>query len=499
MTNQSNISLVFALIILLLVGQGGYSLVYLNKVSTQADKLYYHPYAVSNAARDININLISMHRYMKDVALAENYIKIKNASVLVDEHEQQVLKNFDLIFERYLGPQSDIQFPYQAFIDWKIIRDEVITLKMQGDYKEAADITRHKGAEHVNMLNQEVQKLIDFADSKAKLFHSNAVEAEIHAFVVIISLLLIAVLTSIFSSYFAVRHLNAVQHEVIHRMHLIDQNISMAKFDQDGTILEISNHLCRYLGIAKKDAIGTKTNFFINDDADFSQQDNVLEITSTGKIWEGEICRTHNNGSTQWLHSVVHPEFDEKFSVIGYTNIISDITHRKTVEELSITDALTGIHNRRHFDSVLSKEIAIANRNKLPLTFAVVDIDFFKNYNDSYGHPAGDLTLKKVSHFLQRSLRRPNDYVFRLGGEEFGIIFSGLDHEHALSFLDTIRSNVESLNIEHNDSSVSQVLTISIGAHTSQGPNIPNRDILYVKADNALYEAKSKRNRVIAS
>jgi methyl-accepting chemotaxis protein len=118
----------------------------LKTIAAQTENLYQHPYAVSNAARNISINLVSMHRYMKDVALAENVLKIRNATTLVDEHEQLVLRNFDLIFDRYLGNRSDIQSAYKAFIDWKVIRDEVIFLMMRGKNKEAADITRNIGA-----------------------------------------------------------------------------------------------------------------------------------------------------------------------------------------------------------------------------------------------------------------------------------------------------------------------------------------------------------------
>jgi diguanylate cyclase (GGDEF)-like protein/PAS domain S-box-containing protein len=496
---NNNISLVFALIILLLVVQGVLSLSYLKTIASQAENLYQHPYAVSNAARNINISLVSMHRYMKDVALAENEQKIRKASASVDEHEQKVLKNFDLIFDRYLGKHSDIQLAYKAFIDWKVIRDEVIFLKAKGENKQAADITRDKGAEHVDLLNKEIQKLIDFADNKAKTFLNNAIEAEMHAVTVIIILLVTTVIGSIFSSYYAVRRLNATQIEMRSRIHLIDQNILMAKFDKNGVITDISNHLCRYLGVSKNETIGEQVNFFINDDRGDIQPQNIFKTASTGAIWEGDICRVNADGAVQWIHSVVHPELDKNFVVQGYTNIIHDITDRKAVEELSITDTLTGLHNRRHFDNVVAKELAIAGRNKTALTLAIIDIDYFKKYNDHYGHPAGDSTLIKVAQALNRSLKRPNDYVFRLGGEEFGVIFSGLDVEQSYEFLETIRNRIEKLQIEHCESEVCKFVTISLGSYTNLGSIAFDSNQLYVKSDEALYEAKTQRNCTVAS
>lgn len=170
-----------------------------------------------------------------------------------------------------------------------------------------------------------------------------------------------------------------------------------------------------------------------------------------------------------------------------------------TYQELSITDSLTGLHNRRYFDNVIKNEIRIANRNKTSLTFAVIDIDYFKKYNDLYGHPAGDNALVKVAQVLKQSLRRPNDYAFRLGGEEFGIILSGLNTEQSFEFLDSIRNSIEKIKIVHCGSNVCKFLTISLGAHINQGPNILDSNQLYVKADQSLYEAKFKRNHVVVT
>jgi diguanylate cyclase (GGDEF)-like protein len=135
----------------------------------------------------------------------------------------------------------------------------------------------------------------------------------------------------------------------------------------------------------------------------------------------------------------------------------------------------------------------------MTLTFAVIDLDYFKKYNDNYGHPAGDSVLIKVAQVFKQSMRRPNDYTFRLGGEEFGIIFSGLNIKQSFEILEIIRNKIEKLNIEHCESDVSQFMTISLGAYLSSGPNIPDSNQLYIKADEALYVAKSQRNCVVVN
>jgi diguanylate cyclase (GGDEF)-like protein len=160
---------------------------------------------------------------------------------------------------------------------------------------------------------------------------------------------------------------------------------------------------------------------------------------------------------------------------------------------------LTSLYNRRYFDYVIEKEVRIAHRNKTSLAFAVIDIDYFKKYNDQYGHPAGDNVLMNVAQVLKQSLKRPNDYAFRLGGEEFGIIISVKDMEQLSDFFNTLRIQVESLEIQHAGSDISQFLTISAGAHISINGALMNANQIYLKADEALYRAKQHRNAVVVT
>ena len=496
---QKNISVVFSLIILLLISLGGLSLTYLNNTADEIENLYHHPYTVSNAARDIEINLISMHRNMKDVALADNNQQIKEATTLVDKHERHVLNDFQLIFERYLGDRNDIENAYNAFIEWKVIRDEVIFLKTQGRDKEAADITKNKSATHVAMLNAETEKMIAFADNKAKTFLGKAMDSKKHALTVISVLLLITVIASVAIALYSVRRLSCAHKEMKSRIHLIDQHILMANVDENGLVLDISNNLCRFLGLSKSEIIGKQSHFFIQDNSSGVQPGDILKIASTGQSWEGEIVNTNHQGESRWIYSTVHPELDDEYQVIGYSNIINDITDRKMVEKLSITDNLSQLYNRHHYDAVIDKEIKIARRLKKHLTFAIIDIDHFKNYNDNYGHPAGDATLVRVSRVLKQMLKRPNDFAFRLGGEEFGLLFSGMDPQQSQAFLNDIRRTIEALQIEHRHNSACEYVTISAGVYTVTGDETLDDNQLYIRADEALYKAKQLRNCVVVA
>ncbi|MCF6253716.1 MAG: GGDEF domain-containing protein, partial [Thiomicrorhabdus sp.] len=215
--------------------------------------------------------------------------------------------------------------------------------------------------------------------------------------------------------------------------------------------------------------------------------------------WEGELCIKTPHNHLKWIHSAVHPELDANYNVCSYTNIIQDISDRKAIEELSITDPLTKLYNRRHFDQILEKELRLAARHQSSVSLAIIDIDYFKKYNDCYGHPAGDQVLVQIAQVFSQSLNRPNDYVFRLGGEEFGFIFSDVNHEQTVHFLDHIRTQVEYLNISHAESDVGEHVTISIGAHISSNDHRLDNSQLYIKADEALYQAKVKRNQVVVT
>ena len=168
------------------------------------------------------------------------------------------------------------------------------------------------------------------------------------------------------------------------------------------------------------------------------------------------------------------------------------------VRRLSITDELTNLYNRRHFNDIFPKEINRAKRENNFISFIILDIDHFKLYNDTYGHQLGDKTLKDMGTILKESLQRGSDFAFRLGGEEFGVVFSGLDKDKSLEFANFIRENIENLNIKHKKNSASEFITTSMGLFVSSAESLDKADDIYKLADEALYEAKeSGRNRVI--
>ncbi|ADJ64504.1 diguanylate cyclase [Herbaspirillum seropedicae] len=168
------------------------------------------------------------------------------------------------------------------------------------------------------------------------------------------------------------------------------------------------------------------------------------------------------------------------------------------LQRLTNTDGLTGIANRRYFDDYLGAEWRRARRDGLDLALLLIDVDFFKLYNDNYGHVAGDAVLRQVAEALDSSIQRPADLSARFGGEEFAMILprTGLDGAHAIA--QKVCHLVESLQVPHEGSSVSAWLTVSVGAATLVPQEQQELRELIEAADRRLYLAKQQgRNRVV--
>jgi diguanylate cyclase (GGDEF)-like protein len=178
-------------------------------------------------------------------------------------------------------------------------------------------------------------------------------------------------------------------------------------------------------------------------------------------------------------------------------NILTMVRHRKLLETMAHIDGLTEIPNRRYFDLVLQREWQRAMRYQNFISIAIADVDYFKQFNDNYGHAKGDQVLIALANEIKLNLKRPYDLVSRYGGEEFGIVLPKISPDKAYQLCETIRIAVERLNIAHEFSLVSKKITISIGGTTI----IPQQNLelstIVEKADLQLFEAKNKgRNRV---
>lgn len=177
---------------------------------------------------------------------------------------------------------------------------------------------------------------------------------------------------------------------------------------------------------------------------------------------------------------------DNKLDVIKKINFM--YSHSK---HLSMTDALTGLYNRRYFDTTVEREFLRSKRYGGNLTIAIMDIDFFKKINDTYGHLCGDYILKEAAYLIQDNFRK-TDIVFRYGGEEFVVLLTETSLEQAIIPLERLGKTIEEYNFNYNKTPIKITISIGVAQNTTETVN----EVL-MNADKALYEAKnSGRNRI---
>jgi len=170
----------------------------------------------------------------------------------------------------------------------------------------------------------------------------------------------------------------------------------------------------------------------------------------------------------------------------------------RALQQLSLQDGLTGLANRRRFDAHLAEQLAVARRNKRMLALVVCDIDAFKNYNDCYGHLAGDECLKQVAAALRSCCHRPTDLAARYGGDEFALILPDTDLPGSALLAETAREAVAQLRIPHERSPIAPYVTISGGGAVPRGDMHMTEGQLIAAADKNLYEAKRLgSNRIV--
>lgn len=161
------------------------------------------------------------------------------------------------------------------------------------------------------------------------------------------------------------------------------------------------------------------------------------------------------------------------------------------LEKLSMYDGLTNIRNRRFFDETFEKTFSEIKRDKKSLAVLMIDIDFFKPYNDNYGHGQGDETLRKVAKALEKTIKRPSDFVARYGGEEFVILLKDINKDGVEAVANNLLNAIRELKITHEFSKIENYVTISIGASFYNSNSDITKLELLLKADETLYEVKN--------
>lgn len=270
---------------------------------------------------------------------------------------------------------------------------------------------------------------------------------------------------------------------------------------RSGEIDSVNHAFSVITGYEPMDALGREfRELLISDRHDSTFMAEFWSILIETGRWKGEIWARHKNGRVFPIEVSLNVIIGESGQISHFAAIFDDITQRKRTEELltsmSYNDDLTGVANRRHFNERLNEEWSRAGRKHYDVSLILLDIDYFKLYNDTYGHQAGDECLKMVAHTLSGLVKRAGELLARYGGEEFAIIAPDSDQDSTLALSEKLRYAIESLDIAHKRSPYGKV-TISLGFATlAANTGFTESDLIRL-ADEALYRAKGGgRNRV---
>ncbi|MCT7520216.1 cache domain-containing protein [Aliarcobacter cryaerophilus] len=289
---------------------------------------------------------------------------------------------------------------------------------------------------------------------------------------------------------------NMVEKKLQDYINIVNQNVIISSTNIQGVITEVSEAFCEISGYKKDELIGKSHNIVRHPNTPTSFYKEMWNTLLSKKEWRGEIKNLAKNGDIYWIYAIITPILKNS-EIIGFTSIKSNITNKKHIEELSITDELTKIYNRRFFNIKIEEEINRAKRDKKELCLIILDIDFFKQYNDTYGHPQGDIVIKSVANVLKNRTNRADDFAFRVGGEEF-VIITHIEKDKVFDYANSIKDDIENLKIEHRGNKASKYVTISLGVVCKNAIEINSSKEIYKKADDNLYEAKrSGRNCVV--
>ena len=281
------------------------------------------------------------------------------------------------------------------------------------------------------------------------------------------------------------------------KIRVIDDYVNLCVTDKKGVIIDVSKSYCTLTGYTRAELIGKRHNILRYEKTENRVYKELWETINSKKVWEGELTNVKKDGEIFNKKILITPELDENQNIVNFIAYSQDISYQKKIELISVTDELTKLYNKREFNNIFTRSVENAKRFNNPYTMLMIDIDFFKQYNDSYGHLKGDYALESVAKAMKKCCTRSTDISFRLGGEEFGLIFIASNQKEALVFAKKIQDEIYNLKIEHKSSKVSSYLTVSIGLFFSENIRDFSKDDIYQRCDDALYFAKKAgRNNI---
>lgn len=268
--------------------------------------------------------------------------------------------------------------------------------------------------------------------------------------------------------------------------------------DTEGYIRYANPKFERMTGYDRKEITGEHTRLFKSGATRDAVYRALWKTITSGRIWKGDFENRHKNGNSYYVSAQIAPIFTKSGKIDSFLALQEDVTEKKRLEQeleaMATKDGLTEVNNRRQFLKLLDMELERSVRYGQALSILSFDLDFFKDINDNYGHHAGDIVLKNFAGIISAQLR-DNDFIGRLGGEEFAAVLVGTELPGGIALAERLRKVVEEMVIECDGQLIR--VTVSIGL-TGWKNGEQDIDEILKRADKALYRAKnSGRNKVI--
>jgi len=272
---------------------------------------------------------------------------------------------------------------------------------------------------------------------------------------------------------------------------IIDRYVSISRTDLEGRITYVSSAFCTISGYTKEELLGKTHKMLRHPEVSDTLYKSMWETITKGGVWSAEFKNLTKEGKVYWVDATITPEYGDDGQMIGYYAIRHNVSDKKVIQELANTDTLTKVHNRSRLDQELQRLLHMQQRYGTPFCLIMVDIDHFKQTNDTYGHLEGDRVLVRIAQLLKERLRS-TDIIGRWGGEEFLIMAPHTDLERAAILAEQLRAAVA-----ETDFGTVGFKSISLGIAAARVGE-EGKELL-ARADRALYGAKNAgRNRVVS-
>jgi diguanylate cyclase (GGDEF)-like protein/PAS domain S-box-containing protein len=282
---------------------------------------------------------------------------------------------------------------------------------------------------------------------------------------------------------------------------------------QDMPLVYVNEAFERLTGYCAQEVLGRNCRFLQRGDTDQLGLALVRSALENGDACVVTVRNYRKDGSPFWNELSLSPMSNSAGTVTHFLGKLSDVSERvlaeqkllakhkqllarkRELENLALRDGLTGLYNRRAFDEQLEREWNRARRDQTPLSLIMIDIDHFKRFNDTFGHPAGDHCIQVVASTVQRCFARGSDLVARYGGDEFVVLASAMDRKQAQQRAEQLREKIKTLGFASGGYATAPPVSLSIGVATATPLQKGTPDHLLNAADRALYQAKRRPDR----